>query len=796
MKYDIFISYRRDGGDTLAQLIYDRLTDRGYSVFLDIESLRSGKFNEKLFSVIDECGDVVVILPPGALERCRNEGDWLYLELTHAMKERKNIIPVMMKGFEWPEELPEGLEELRQFNGIQDSKDYFDAVIDKMTSLLHSRPVLFGAVRKKLHKKRPHINIREKARRGKKLLIAAAALLLAGVLAFTVPRAYREHQLREMAENVDIMLYPGEEMSASAYYDAQEILKQRFDILAKGEEYEFTVDNDRIHVLIPQKVFRGVAPDEVLTSYVGCAAELSVVGYTGGDTDSLSAKADQRVDLDREDIVSLERKTDSGETIGIDRIDKESYGLEEADEYEYFEITFSEEAAGRIREMYGEHEIYYLGQDVESAENLLCFFQMLASDSPNTFYIVDNYQEETFGDLMEFNYQHEPFEGRIEANCIPPVEWECISRTENPGEKQCDIWDMEQPYITLELYAGSEEIAPGELQDYMSNLKQRLDTLDIPYAIGKAADSDSENSLVVRTQPERMGMENVRLLFSSYGLKVEGMYYDLINSYDIKGIEYEEKSDGTYQFSLVLGDDTSYDWWQEDYNTAVKEISSSENSEIYLIYDFSYRIAKADINESVDGMRIIFDNLYYLGLDSIEKEDVYLLDFLKEVAETPKMSAGGTSYALKNYRIDGADKSAEEPTVTEKLLEKTEESIHSSYPEAEVSCYADTLQVKLNIETGDQFPENVNKAIQKIYSTCGLTSGEWENASIIISDKTGGEVYISIESDNTSHCMGYNGYYSGDALSPYREEFEQILRTDPFYTQTIKEKYEDAWTFY
>ena len=130
--YDIFISYRRDGGDTLAQLIYDRLTDRGYSVFLDIESLRSGKFNEKLFSVIDACQDVVVILPPDALERCNNEGDWLFLELTHALQERKNIVPVMMKGFEWPEEITEGLEELPNFNGIQDSKDYFDAVIDKM----------------------------------------------------------------------------------------------------------------------------------------------------------------------------------------------------------------------------------------------------------------------------------------------------------------------------------------------------------------------------------------------------------------------------------------------------------------------------------------------------------------------------------------------------------------------------------------------------------------------------------------------------------------------------------------
>ena len=44
----------------------------------------------------------------------------------------------MMKGFEWPEDMPEGLEELPNFNGIQDSKDYFDAVIDKMTTLLQS----------------------------------------------------------------------------------------------------------------------------------------------------------------------------------------------------------------------------------------------------------------------------------------------------------------------------------------------------------------------------------------------------------------------------------------------------------------------------------------------------------------------------------------------------------------------------------------------------------------------------------------------------------------------------------
>ena len=59
---DVFISYRREGGDTLAQLLYDRLTNRGYRVFLDIESLNSGKFNEKLLEVIEECKDIIIML--------------------------------------------------------------------------------------------------------------------------------------------------------------------------------------------------------------------------------------------------------------------------------------------------------------------------------------------------------------------------------------------------------------------------------------------------------------------------------------------------------------------------------------------------------------------------------------------------------------------------------------------------------------------------------------------------------------------------------------------------------------
>ena len=46
--YDIFISNRRTASES-AQLISSSLKDRGYDVFLDVESLRSGKFNEQLY---------------------------------------------------------------------------------------------------------------------------------------------------------------------------------------------------------------------------------------------------------------------------------------------------------------------------------------------------------------------------------------------------------------------------------------------------------------------------------------------------------------------------------------------------------------------------------------------------------------------------------------------------------------------------------------------------------------------------------------------------------------------------
>lgn len=140
-KYDVFVSYRRDGGYETALPIVEKLRSAGYRVFFDLESLNSGKFNEQLLGVIAECKDFVLVLPENGLDRCSDESDWVRREVVCAIENHKNIVPVMLKGFTWVENLPEPLAELPNYQGVTASdRETFDLAVERLKSYLKSRP--------------------------------------------------------------------------------------------------------------------------------------------------------------------------------------------------------------------------------------------------------------------------------------------------------------------------------------------------------------------------------------------------------------------------------------------------------------------------------------------------------------------------------------------------------------------------------------------------------------------------------------------------------------------------------
>lgn len=139
-KYDIFISYRRTAYDT-ANLVAEKLRNAGYSVFFDLDSLTSGKFNEQLLTVIFNCKDFILILSKGGLDKCSDPEDWIRREVSCAIENKKNIVPIMLTGFEWPIELPKEIAELPNYQAIAPAgHTYFDLTVERMKGFLKSKP--------------------------------------------------------------------------------------------------------------------------------------------------------------------------------------------------------------------------------------------------------------------------------------------------------------------------------------------------------------------------------------------------------------------------------------------------------------------------------------------------------------------------------------------------------------------------------------------------------------------------------------------------------------------------------
>lgn len=111
--YEAFISYRHKECNPLAKAIHDSLLEE-YAInsFRDDEGLHFGDFREQLVKNNKKSRYLILLLTPETLDRCSRPGDWITKEVSLFLERKKPIIPVKLAGFEFPEKLPEGLEEL------------------------------------------------------------------------------------------------------------------------------------------------------------------------------------------------------------------------------------------------------------------------------------------------------------------------------------------------------------------------------------------------------------------------------------------------------------------------------------------------------------------------------------------------------------------------------------------------------------------------------------------------------------------------------------------------------------
>jgi len=134
----IFISYRRKD-ISWALAVYENLTARNYDVFFDYTSIASGDFEQIIIGNIKARAHFLAILTPSALDRCNQPGDWLRREIETAIKEKRNIIPLFLDGFNFgfpsvSNKLTGALEMIKKYNGLDVPAGYFDEAMEKLRS--------------------------------------------------------------------------------------------------------------------------------------------------------------------------------------------------------------------------------------------------------------------------------------------------------------------------------------------------------------------------------------------------------------------------------------------------------------------------------------------------------------------------------------------------------------------------------------------------------------------------------------------------------------------------------------
>lgn len=125
----VFVSYRRTNVPW-ALAIFQNLTQYGYDVFFDFSGLASGDFESVILENIHARAHFVVLLTPSALERCGDPTDWLRREIEAAIDSERNIVPLMLEGFDFgtptiASQLTGKLAVLKQYNALNIPADYF-----------------------------------------------------------------------------------------------------------------------------------------------------------------------------------------------------------------------------------------------------------------------------------------------------------------------------------------------------------------------------------------------------------------------------------------------------------------------------------------------------------------------------------------------------------------------------------------------------------------------------------------------------------------------------------------------
>lgn len=161
--FDIFISYRRSDGFAIAETFKLALANQGYNVFFDKSNLQSGKaFPKRIEDAVKQSNEFIAIVTEDYFGEINYKGelkisdddDWVRKELEVAIKEGKNIFPVLVDcDIPRKDTLPASINRVLelQFKRYDKTSDTYERIINDISQEFNSETrenAIVGTIRR------------------------------------------------------------------------------------------------------------------------------------------------------------------------------------------------------------------------------------------------------------------------------------------------------------------------------------------------------------------------------------------------------------------------------------------------------------------------------------------------------------------------------------------------------------------------------------------------------------------------------------------------------------------------
>ncbi len=528
-------------------------------------------------------------------------------------------------------------------------------------------------------------------KKGKIFLAAsiAACVLVAG--GYGGWRYYQDHlaYFKFHGEKTEtVLLTPYDDMSTKDYKKNVKIIKKRLDYLWREDGYIFREKEDGLEITTTLENYKAENIDqdvfETIRMSVAQPLELNITVVSG---DGYKARASK---LEQDEIISVKKK--DGKIPVEDRTPEDIYSSDGLDAY--VEVKITDEAAERIRndlqDIAGEKDSYIMlvtdaGTEYRS-KRLLCTDM---NGDWTTYYCRVKKDSRGWKALWKTEKLSDPFEISYEIQ----ADWEEESGIW--GEYQCKEEDIQQPAVTMDyrtasiMYWNNEAMSgAGAWSELLYDIKTRMDTLKIPYAVGIAPDDTGK--ILIKTAQKDMNPFLEKMLTGPVSVALESE--DISQKEDIFSsageLKLQEEEEGNY--SLVLSLSLS-DSEKEELKPLIRTVQDSEDHRLYLTVE-GYRIAWTELESEEIPENIVFRNNCYQNSEVFTQRDVPLLQMIITAMEQSRLAGyesytyARAQYSSKNSIVDAEPQQENEQYMpASEELENIKRGLHKVNKNAEVS---------------------------------------------------------------------------------------------------------------